>query len=251
MTDHPAPRLSHVTLAAADPDGLAAFYRDAIGLDPLDAADPDTRVIGAGGRPLLRLVRATAPADRRAAPGLFHTAFLLPDRAALGGWFDHALSTGLPLDGAADHLVSEALYLTDPEGNGIEIYADRAPDTWRDAAGTIRMASDPIDADGLRAARAPWSGAPDGTVLGHVHLRGAGLDTAPWLAMGMEETARLPGARFLGWDGYHHHVAINTWAGAGLAPRAPGAPGLVGIALRPDGEPRPVTDPAGLTLAIA
>ena len=240
------PRIRSVTLAAADPGRLAAFYRDAIGLEAMgDGA------LGAGGRVLLRLVSATAPAGGRPATGLFHTAFLLPDRAALGGWFDHALRGGVALQGASDHRVSEAVYLEDPEGNGIEIYADRPAAGWRDASGAIGMDTRPLDAEGLMEARAPWRGAPDGTVVGHVHLRAAGLDTAPWEAMGMEVTARLRGARFLGWDGYHHHVALNTWGGTDLPPRPEGAPGLVAIDLRPDGAPVQPADPAGLTLRAA
>jgi catechol 2,3-dioxygenase len=131
---------------------VSRFYEEALGLRRLEADGGAVR-LGAGGRILLEL-RGDRAAPRAASreAGLFHTAFLLPSRAALGAWLRHAAKVGLPLQGASDHIVSEALYLSDPEGNGIEVYADRPRERWVDAAGAIRMATEPLDTEGLAAA---------------------------------------------------------------------------------------------------
>ncbi len=135
-----------------------------------------TITLGAAGRPLLVIEAdpAAKPDDPRSA-GLFHTAFLLPSRADLGRWIKHAIDKQIPIDGASDHLVSEALYLTDPEGNGIEIYADRPHESWKWNGARIEMATLKLDIPSVvaevPAGDAGWQGAPENSVIGHVHLR--------------------------------------------------------------------------------
>src|SRR5690606_9813532 len=140
----------------------------------LDAGSGTRVVLGHAGTPLLELEGdpALAPVDPRQA-GLFHTAFLMPTRADLGRWLTHAAAQRVPLQGASDHIVSEAIYLADPEGNGIEVYADRRTSGWRDAAGAIRMSTDPLDVEDLvqSAGGSAWAGFPAGGSIGHVHLQ--------------------------------------------------------------------------------
>jgi catechol 2,3-dioxygenase len=157
------------------------------------------------------------PAPRRGAYGLYHFAILVPDRAALGRFASHAAQAGVRM-GMADHLVSEALYLTDPDGLGIEVYADRPRDTWQRRERELAMATDPLDIESVMAAggRREWDGMPAGTVIGHVHLHVGDLDQADAFyhaALGLDRIVwSYPGALFLSAGGYHHHVGTNTWA---------------------------------------
>ncbi len=232
--------IGHVALTVRDIDSVAAFYETAIGLRPL-ASDGGVRRLGVGGRVLveLRADPAARPVDPREA-GLFHTAFLLPARADLGAWLVHAAGARVPLQGASDHLVSEAIYLADPEGNGIEVYVDRPRADWPRAdwpreGGRIRMATDPLDLNALAAgARAPWAGAPDGTVVGHVHLQVGDVPEAEAFyngSLGFDLVTRYPGAAFFGSGGYHHHLAANVWNSRGAGKRSEGAAGLAGVEL--------------------
>ena len=182
-------------------------------------------------------------AARRAGPreaGLFHTAFLMPDRPALARWLRHAAEIGLPLQGASDHRVSEALYIADPEGNGIEVYVDRPRDAWRDAVGVLQMGTEALDLNALAsAADRPWSGAPEGLVIGHVHLQvGALAEAEAFYAgtLGLQVTTRYPGAAFYGAGGYHHHLATNVWNSRGAGPRHLPVTGLAELALFTDAE---------------
>lgn len=218
-----------VTLRVHDLAKLTAYYRDTIGLELL-AADGQSAALGAGGRILVRL---EAGAERpSSAAGLFHLAILLPSRRDLAGWLKHAADTGIRLEGASDHLVSEALYLSDPEGNGIEIYRDRRRAEWpRRADGGIAMATERLDLDRLLAEAAPgaYAGMPAGTGMGHIHLRVG--DTAAAEAfyrdlIEFELMVRYPGASFLASGGYHHHIAGNIWGSRGAGPRRPGEAGL-------------------------
>lgn len=148
--------IGHVALTVRDLPAMQAFYRDALGLEPL-SSDGEVVRLGAGGRMLVELRGdpAARPAGRREA-GLFHTAFLMPSRAALAAWLIHAADRKLPLQGASDHLVSEAIYLADPEGNGIEVYADRPRLAWHDAGGRLKMGTEALDLNDLAsAAKAP------------------------------------------------------------------------------------------------
>ncbi len=227
--------IGRVALTTRDLPGAVAFYRDMIGLEPL-TADAEVAQLGIGGHALveLRADRAAKLADPRDA-GLFHTAFLLPDRAALGAWLLHAAQHGQRLEGASDHGVSEALYLRDPEGNGIEIYVDRPRDLWPIGKDGLEMFTRRLNLDELASnALTQWNGAPLGSVVGHVHLQVGDLDRAEDFitnGLGLDVMQRGQGARFFGSGGYHHHLAGNIWNSAGARPRPEGRTGLAGIEL--------------------
>ncbi len=217
-----------VTLRVTDLPGLTAFYRDGIGLRVI-AESADASDLGIDGEVLVRLERgATRPTS---AAGLFHLAILLPSRADLADWLAHAATIRLPLEGASDHLVSEALYLSDPEGNGIEIYRDRPRADWPRRDGAIQMATERLDLQALLAEARPGrsAGMPAGTRMGHVHLRVGDTAAAEAFysgALGFELMVRYPGASFLASGGYHHHIAGNVWNSRGAGPRQPGEAGL-------------------------
>ena len=232
-------RVAGVALAVRDLTRVEAFYREILGFGVTDRT-ADTVRLGAGGTAFLDLLhRPDALPDDPATAGLFHTAFLLPSRADLGRWLAHAGRLRQALDGAADHLVSEALYLSDPEGNGVEVYADRPRARWRWRDGPdgrrVEMANQPLDSEGLLAAAdGAWAGAPDGTRIGHVHLRVGDVAEAVRFygdRLGMDVTAIRPGAAFLSTGGYHHHIAVNAWRSAGAGLREAGRAGLAWVML--------------------
>jgi catechol 2,3-dioxygenase len=225
--------IGRVTLTVLDLPAMTAFYQQALGLHPLSGDGAGVR-LGADDRVLLEL-RGDAAA-RRSGPreaGLFHTAFLMPSRAALARWLIHAAGTRVPLQGASDHLVSEAIYLADPEGNGIEVYADRPRSAWHRPDGSLRMATEALDLNALAsAADGPWTGAPDGTVVGHVHLQVGDVPQAEAFyrdVLGLPVMAQYPGASFYGSGGYHHHIATNIWNSRGAEARSLPATGLTGL----------------------
>ena len=213
-------RLGRVRLQIADLDRSLAFYESILGLRVLDRAG-DAAVLGAHDEetPLVELVErpGVRPVPPRGLLGLYHVAFLLPDRAALGRFVRHLAGAGVRA-GSADHLVSEALYLRDPDGLGIEVYADRPREAWRHDGRQIAMATDPLDVQSLveAAGDTPWTGAPAGTAVGHVHLHVGDLDRAAAFyheALGLDKIVwGYPGALFLSAGGYHHHLGTNTWA---------------------------------------
>lgn len=218
-----------VSLRVRDLPGLTAFYRDAIGLSTISESAQES-VLGAGGVPLVRLeAGAQAPSS---AAGLFHLALLLPSRTDLANWLGHAARRRLPLEGASDHLVSEALYLSDPEGNGIEIYRDRSRAEWpRGPGGEIKMATDRLDLDALlrEADGRDYAGMPAGTVMGHIHLRVgdvAGAEAFYRDKLGFDVMVHYPGAAFMATGGYHHHIAANIWHSRGAGPRRANEAGL-------------------------
>ena len=233
--------IGHVTLVVHDLPAVGAFYESVLGLERISGDATEARY-GVDGKVLVILkADASARKSSRSEAGLFHTAFLLPERADLGAWLTRAAETGIRLDGASDHLVSEAVYLHDPEGSGIEIYRDRAREDWPRKDGMIAMVTDPIDLrDVMVEARGPWRGAPKGTVIGHVHLQVGALDPAePFYAetLGADVMARYPGANFHGWGGYHHHLATNVWNSRGAKERHQPATGLVEVGLKAHAEP--------------
>ena len=232
-------RIGGVALAVRDLDRVAAFYHDVIGLEVIAHEDAVIRM-GADGEAFLDLLhRPDAKPDDPASAGLFHTAFLLPSRPDLGRWLAHIRTLGQKLDGATDHLVSEAVYLHDPEGNGIEVYADRPRAQWGWHDGPdgrrIEMASQPLDADGLiELAVTPWAGAPARTRIGHVHLRVGAVAAARRFyggLLGLDVTAASAAAAFLSSGGYHHHIAANVWRSAGAGSRDPARAGLASVTL--------------------
>jgi catechol 2,3-dioxygenase len=251
--------VSRVGLKARDTERLAAYYRAVVGLHELSRGD-GTIMLGTGERPLLTLESdpAAKPDDPRSA-GLFHTAFLLPSRPDLGSWIRHAIDSQVPIDGASDHLVSEALYLTDPEGNGIEIYADRPRETWARENTSIKMATIRLDIPSVLSAvpadDAGWKGAPENSVIGHVHLRvGDPVEAERWWRdeMGFDTMAKYGAqAVFLSSGGYHHHIGANSWHSAGAGQRDPSRAGLGWVELKAEnGAARCVQDPWGTEVRI-
>jgi catechol 2,3-dioxygenase len=250
LESHNSPmHIGSVTLRARDMAGLAAFYESEIGLDRI-AALPDRVSLGSGGVPYLHIDAAPdGEAERSGAAGLFHTAFLLPDRASLGRWFLRAHERGVPFEGASDHAVSEAFYLSDPEGNGIEVYVDRPRSRWeQEADGGVRMTTLRMDVAAVVAEgreRGVGDGRlPEASRIGPVHLKVGDASAAERFyssAFGLQVTHRRePHAVFLAAGGYHHHLGANTWASAGAGRRVPGALGLAELELA-------VTDPALFT----
>lgn len=226
-------RIGQAALRVRQLEPMVAFYRDSIGLDILDKTSHKA-VMGVDGVPLLDLdaVPDAAIEDARQA-GLYHIAFLMPTRRDLAEWLVHATFTKLPLTGFADHAVSEAVYLDDPEGNGLEVYADRPADTWRWSEGSVFMTTDELDVDGIVAltdtSRDGFKAAPKGLRIGHVHLRVGDIEAGRGFyqtVLGLQPTRAREGAAFLSSGGYHHHVAINTWQSAGAGPRTGGVTGL-------------------------
>ncbi|HET9941610.1 MAG TPA: VOC family protein [Candidatus Eisenbacteria bacterium] len=215
-------RIGGAALRVADLERSLDYYRNVLGFVPLDGGT-SARVarLGAAGSatPLLELRehRGARPVPRRGRIGLYHVAVLLPSRGDLGRFLDHVMTRDERL-GASDHGVSEALYLTDPDGITIEVYRDRPRSEWPTQGGHISMGNEPLDGDAvLRAGGgAPFEGLPEGTTLGHVHFYVEDLEKARAFyvdALGFDVTFEgYPGALFVASGGYHHHVGLNTWA---------------------------------------
>lgn len=231
--------MGRVALTVNDLDRVGAFYEQAVGLHLL-ARDGQTARYGAGSDVLLEL-RQDKAARRRSAreAGLFHTAFLLPARADLGRWLQHAVETRTPVVGASDHAVSEAIYLSDPEGNGVEIYADRPACAWQWVDGQVHMVTEALDVQGLAASAGVtrWAGFPDGAKVGHVHLQVGAIAPAEAFyagTLGLALTCRYPGGSFFAADGYHHHIAANIWNSRGAPVRDYPSTGLAEVEIRLD-----------------
>ncbi len=231
--------ISDVTLRVRDRVTLEAFYRDVLHFSVI-ADEGDRILLSATGKApaLLVLEHAPdAPVREQGTAGLYHLAILYPDRAALGRAVSGVARTGKNI-GSGDHGVSEAFYFSDPEGNGIELYADRAPADWPRGSGvdSVAMYTRAVDVSSVlaEASRQPGPSMPDVTRIGHIHLNTSDLSRAERFyagALGFGVTQRdLPGALFLGRDGYHHHIGLNTWQSD--RPARPGAAGLVSFALR-------------------
>ncbi|MEK5032830.1 VOC family protein [Paenibacillus sp. FSL R7-0302] len=205
-----------------------SFYQNVIGLKIL-RQQGRTVELTADGQQVLLVLREIEQAQvlrRNSVAGLYHFAILLPDRPSLGLVLRNLIDSGISV-GQGDHLVSEALYIEDPDHNGIELYRDRPRDTWKyEATGNVVMTTDPVDVDGLLAASEglSWTGLPAGTVMGHVHFHVGDLAEAKKFyvdALGFAVTAHYgDAAMFISAGGYHHHMGLNTWAGKG-APAAP------------------------------
>ena len=223
-----------VALVVHDLAGVRGFYERVVGLRTVEAGEGRV-VLGVGDSPLVKLVEdLEAPPRPPRTTGLFHLAILVPDRTELARSLQRMVETRWPLAGASDHLVSEALYLSDPEGNGIEIYRDRPRDEWQRDGDELRMATLPLDLEDLLGEFGGESVAggavPAETRMGHVHLNVDDLAAGERFyagLLGLGVTARgYPGALFLAADGYHHHIGLNTWRGEGLPAPPPGSLGL-------------------------
>jgi catechol 2,3-dioxygenase len=219
-------RLGRVRLQVAELERSLAFYREVLGLRVLQRAGSHA-TLGAHGEdaPLVELHErgGAAPAPPRGRLGLYHFALLLPDRAALGRLVAHLGRIGARA-GASDHRVSEAIYLQDPDGLGVEVYADRPRATWRYEGRELVMDTRPLHLAGLVAAAGgqPWTGMPAGTGVGHIHLHVGDIDGAAAFyhaGLGLDPMVwSYPGALFLAAGGYHHHLGVNTWVGPGAEP---------------------------------
>jgi catechol 2,3-dioxygenase len=227
--------LGAVSLTVPDLARSRAFYETALGLSVRESDDGAMAFGVPGGGDLVRLYGdASAPALDRRATGLYHLAILFPTRLDLAHALARLAEAHWSLDGVADHLVSEALYLSDPDGNGIELYRDRPREQWSYADGQLQMDTLPLDlrslVDELAAADGPQASAPAGTAMGHVHLQVADIaETEAFYhgVLGFGVTTRgYPGALFVSAGGYHHHLGLNTWHSAGSGPAAAGAVGL-------------------------
>jgi len=227
---HPATRIGAVSLTVRDLDRTTAFYERSLGMAP--ERDGGERVhLGVAGRRLLTLIHNPAARIASRSTGLYHFAVLVPSRAALADALRRLARTQTGLDGASDHGVSEALYLTDPEGNGIELYRDRPRDAWPRHDGVLAMGTARLDLQSLLLeAETPGAGLPRGTVIGHVHLRVSDIPAAEGFyceQLGFSLMQRYgDSASFVSAGGYHHHVAFNTWESRGAPPAPADAAGL-------------------------
>jgi len=235
---HPGTAMGTVRLTVSDLAASRRFYARALGLQATEQEDGTIALGAAGEHPLVELLgdASAAPLDRHAT-GLFHLAVLVPSRRELAMALARLGEANWPLDGASDHLVSEALYLSDPDGNGIEIYRDRPREEWRHMGDQLEMATLPLD---LRNLLAELAGAeqleplaPPGTRMGHVHLQVSELPSSEAFysgILGFDVTVRgYPGALFVSAACYHHHLGLNTWHSRDASPPLPGAIGLRGF----------------------
>ena len=223
MTNPRLPDKTHIDsayLRVVEIDDALAFYRDTLGFTVVEQDETHAALAPSPDEPpILRLIEHPgAQRKPQRSTGLYHVAILMPDRPALGRMLRHLIVSKYPLQGASDHLVSEALYLADPDGNGLEIYRDRPRAEWRMNGSQVAMASEALDAEGLlEAAQDQDAGVVPGTTIGHMHLHVADLDRAEAFysgKLGFDVVQRdYPGARFVSAGGYHHHLGLNTWAG--------------------------------------
>ncbi|MGX6443777.1 VOC family protein [Neobacillus sp. K501] len=217
--DQPNVYVSEVSIKVKNLENALNFYQHIIGFQVLEKTAEKAILTTDGKTSLLTLEQpedVISKPDRTA--GLYHFAILLPTRADLSVFLRHLLETGYPL-GAADHYVSEALYLNDPDGNGIEVYRDRPSNEWTWKNGLVDMATEELDGKGILAeSDAPWTGLPEETLMGHIHLHVNDLKKAEEFytkGLGFQVVSYYPQAAFLSTGGYHHHIAINMWQGAG------------------------------------
>jgi catechol 2,3-dioxygenase len=231
----PGTAIGTVRLTVADLARSRSFYEQALGLEPSELDDGGLALGRSGEHPLIELHGdSAAPRLNRYATGLYHLAVLVPTRRDLALALARLAEARWPLDGASDHLVSEALYLSDPDGNGIEIYRDRPRYEWRRTAGGLEMATLPLDLTNLlgelTGPSTPQPTVPAGTRIGHVHLQVADIGEAEAFyhgLLGFDVMVRgYPGALFVSAGGYHHHVGLNTWHSAGASAPAAGSIGL-------------------------
>lgn len=213
--------VGEVNIKVENLDRALTFYQNLMGFQVLEKTDRKAALTTDGRNTLVTLEQPenVIPKEGRMS-GLYHFAILLPSRADLSVFLRHFLGTGYPL-GAADHYVSEALYINDPDGNGIEVYRDRPSKEWTWKNGLVDMATEELDGNSILAeSDAEWNGLPEGTVMGHIHLHVGELKKAEEFytkGLGFEVVSHYPQAVFMSTGRYHHHIAINTWQGVGAA----------------------------------
>ena len=236
---HPDTHIGVVSLTVADLNRSIEFYEQILGFRTINRTDNSAELGAESTTPFLLLteIPGAAPKPIRAT-GLYHFAILVPSRADLGRSLKHLAESGYPLDGYADHLVSEALYLSDPDRNGIEIYRDRPRDEWQWQDGHVVMASELPDLRGILAEGEsdprPWTGLSAGTGIGHMHLQIGDVRQAADFyhnVLGFDIVAAMPSALFVSAGGYHHHIGLNTWNSLRGVPAPAGSAGLRHFAL--------------------
>ncbi|MCP8969401.1 VOC family protein [Ectobacillus ponti] len=230
---YPHAFVSHARLNVQNLQRSLRFYQEVIGLRILEQSNHEASLTADGKTALLTLEQ---PADvlpkQPRATGLYHFALLLPNRAELGKALRHLLHTGWPLQGASDHHVSEAIYLGDPDGNGIEIYVDRPAEAWKWEGDHVFMTTVGMDAEGVlaEADESPWEGLPASTIMGHIHLHVSDLQEAEQFytkGLGMDVVLHYGSqALFVSYGRYHHHIGLNTWNGVGAPAPARNSAGL-------------------------
>jgi catechol 2,3-dioxygenase len=235
-----ATQITDVCLRVRDLDTVADFYRGVLGFKDLVSRSGEKRLSASGNEPAQIVLiedRQAAPC-RLSAPGLFHNAFLFPSRHALSAVLRHLVEKEIRIHGFADHGVSEAVYLADSEGNGVELYRDRPKETWMKSGGEVAMVTEPLDVGGLLRESGSGSGITyeldPGTALGHIHLQVSDLEKAEMFyhrLLGFDVTQRsYPGALFVSAGGYHHHLGFNIWSSRNCAP-TPGTTGLISFGI--------------------
>lgn len=237
MNFHTAPitYTGEVHLNVLDLTRSIQFYKEVIGFKVLEEASNKAVLTADGKIPLLVIEQPEHVTPKEAhKAGLYHFALLLPKRADLGAIIKHFIQHQVRI-GASDHLVSEALYLSDPDGNGIEIYTDRDPAVWSWDNEQVAMSTDPLDGESIIAESGDqvWDGLPTGTVMGHVHLHVAHLPETEtfYNALGFEVVTNYPQALFMSNGKYHHHIGLNTWNGVGAPRPSEGSVGLQSFTL--------------------
>jgi catechol 2,3-dioxygenase len=229
--------VGQAALRVRDLNAMVGYYRDMLGLEEISRSGDNggTVVLGAGGQALLHLVHMPdAPFETPTSAGLFHIAYLMPDRQDLARWLVHVARRRFPVTGFADHSVSEAIYLTDPEGNGVEVYWDRPRDLWKWDGDVVTMGTNPLDVDEIVAktdiSKDDYSKAPANLRIGHIHLRVGDVAKATGFygdLIGLSSTrGKRADAGFFSSGRYHHHVAFNIWNSAGAGPRDAKSTGL-------------------------
>jgi catechol 2,3-dioxygenase len=223
----PVTFVSQLNIKVQDLERSLAFYQEIIGLKVYEKTDKSAQLTADGKTVLLSIEQPSDVIPKKGrTTGLYHFALLLPDRTDLAKILKHFLQTEYPLQGASDHLVSEAIYLADPDGNGIEIYTDRPASEWEWNEQHVVMATQALDAENLlaRGMDQGWNGLPAGTVMGHIHLHVAELAKTEEFytkGLGFDVVSRYgPQALFISTGKYHHHIGLNTWNGVG-APKPP------------------------------
>ncbi len=226
-------RIGATALAVRDLDVVVGYYRTLLGLAEIERT-ADTVRLGAAGVPFLTLEHRPDfnPDDPRSA-GLYHNAFLMPTRLDLARWIMHIIKHRIPVSGASDHEVSEAIYLDDPEGNGVEVYCDRPASSWRWQDNMVAMVTEALDVEAILQevdeATPVYETAPEGLRVGHIHLHVGDVAKAEAFysgILGLDVVRRRGGATFMSSGGYHHHVGANTWRSPGAGMRDPGRAGL-------------------------
>ncbi|MFG6116117.1 VOC family protein [Halobacillus sp. MO56] len=225
--------VKHVTIKVQNLERSLDYYQEVIGFKVLEQTNNRAKLTADGKTCILSLEQPeNAIAKQRGTAGLYHFALLVPRRSDLANIVHHFIKKGIRI-GSSDHLVSEALYLNDPDGNGIEIYVDRDPSVWKWKNGEVAMTVDPLDFEDLLQegdSEEPWKGMPAGTVMGHIHLHVSHLEEAEEFytkGLGFEVVNRFGGqALFISSGNYHHHIGLNTWAGVGAPEPAKNSAGL-------------------------